>query len=328
MKLGKSDHELIFKGFFLIDCVVRKSTSLYFLLQQNYDSETDTPPKATIRTRVASCFDRPDPDNVWGYASLGGMHYLRAGVSLKPKEQFVGVSMNDHVYVLGGGDDEFEDDLKTERNSAGERIGKRGAPMKSRTIDGWLWVTGTSRLVGRRLGRNQWEWHASIPIRSLMEDGGFNDIDGFNGTDIYAAGGHGDIWHYDGATWTQCPFPSNMTLEAICCAGNGEVYIGAESGTVFKGRGNKWKMISRGSMALPFKDMVWHNNQVWCTSDYGLWVIDKNDKVVEADVPSEVAACSGHLSVGDGVMLLAGIGGAAMHDGKSWKMIVDYSNLD
>ncbi|WP_348945531.1 hypothetical protein ABHF33_02765 [Chitinibacter sp. FCG-7] len=154
----------------------------------------------------------------------------------------------------------------------------------------------------------------------------FEDIDGFSKTDIYAVGGKGDAWHFDGERWQQLPFPSNMQLEAVCCAGDGQVYIGAEQGTVFRGRGNRWEMIYKGQMSLPYRDMVWHDGRVWCTSDYGLWTITDGQHE-RADVPHKVYSCAGHLSVGDGVMLLAGLWGTMLHDGKEWLPIIDFSQL-
>jgi hypothetical protein len=62
------------------------------------------------------------------------------------------------------------------------------------------------------------------------------------------------------------------------------------------------------------------------TSDYGVWVIE-NDKVKRAEISDKIRTCAGHLSVGDGVMLLAGIYGAALHDGTTWHEIIDYSDL-
>jgi hypothetical protein len=326
MKLNTKNYEEIFKGFFIIGCAVRKKDMVYFLLEEEYDSEKNTPDKKKIRTRIATCYDEPNPKDVWSFAGLRGMHRTKAGIALKPKEQFVGVSMNDHVYVIGSGVSAFEKDLVGGPIAGGKLVGQRGALSKMRTIDGWLWIAGSGRTVGRRLGPDNWEWHDDIPHKSLMEDGGFRDIDGFSSTDIYAAGGHGDVWHYDGKKWKQVAFPSNMTLETICCAGDGQVYIGAEQGTVFKGRDSQWKRIYKGDMALPYKNMVWHQGKVWCTSDYGLWTIEK-DKIQEADVPDAIRTCAGHLSVGDGVMLLAGMYGASLHDGKEWRSIIDYNDL-
>ncbi|HEX8610681.1 MAG TPA: hypothetical protein VF800_05275 [Telluria sp.] len=72
--------------------------------------------------------------------------------------------------------------------------------------------------------------------------------------------------------------------------------------------------------------MVWHDGKVWATNDHNVWVIE-NGKIKRANIPDNIRICAGHLSVGDGVMLLAGVYGAAMHDGKEWRMIIDYNDL-
>lgn len=325
MKLDKNSYKKCIDGFFLMDCVVRKKDILYFVFEQERDEGKNAPPKNEVRTRVVYCINDSIPEDIWGFSSFKGMQRLKAGVSYQPKEQFVGVSLNDHVYVLGSGDDELEDDIPNWYQHGPK--GNRGGTRHLRTIDGYLYAIGGNRSVLRRERRERWQFVGDIPFDSDKDKGvGFGDMDGFSAQDMYAAGGQGDVWHYDGTKWRRLPFPSNMDLYTVCCAGDGFVYIGAESGSVFKGRGNEWKLISRGKMSLPFRDMVWHQGKVWGTSDYGLWVVEK-DKVKEADVPDKVRACSGHLSVGDGVMLLAGIYGAALHDGESWQMIIDYGDL-
>lgn len=146
---------------------------------------------------------------------------------------------------------------------------------------------------------------------------GFSDFDAFSESDIYAAGGQGDVWHYDGSAWSQVAFPSNMWIRSVCCGQDGFVYIGAQSGSVFRGRGNEWKLIHRGDLSLPFKDMVWFNDRVYATNDYGLWEI-QGESLTRIDEPIEITNCAGNLSVGDGVMLMAGAYGAALHDGQRW----------
>jgi hypothetical protein len=156
----------------------------------------------------------------------------------------------------------------------------------------------------------------------------FVDIDGFNEEDMYVVAGRGVVWNLQGKTWKQISFPSNMFLESVCCAGDGYVYIGAQSGTVFRGRDNKWKLVQRGDLTLPFKDLVWHAGQLWGTSDYGLWTLS-GDRIRRVDeIPSEIMVSAGNLSVADGMMLMAGTHGAAFHDGEKWQLIFNYYQME
>lgn len=318
MLISINDYKRNFEGFRLLDCAVRNKDILCLTLMQDYENKP--PPK--VECRVITCFLRKPDDKRWARAIINNFDRLKAGATIVPKEQFVGVDRDGSVYVLGGGDSEMEADIPKWRVGGPNRGGIR----KTRMIDGHLYICGGGRSVGKRLGKNQWHSFTQSIADSDALDIGFDDIDGFNANDIYCIGGAGDVWHYDGSRWQQCAFPSNRYLESVCCAGDGYVYIGGQSGYVFKGRGEQWKKIHQDNMTLGFNDMVWHQGKVWCTSDYGLWVIE-NDKLVAADVPPEIRACSGNLSVGDGVMLLAGMFGAAYHDGQQWHMLVDTQKM-
>ena len=203
-------------------------------------------------------------------------------------------------------------------------------------IDGYLYVCGSGRSVCRRRGINDWEpFCFDLPVPTLKEYDDVNlneaitflDIDGFNEADMYVVGGQGVVWYLKEKSWHQIDFPSNMYLESVCCAGDGYVYISAQSGTLFKGRDDRWEMIHRGDFTLPFKDMVWHQEQLWCTNNYGLWTLSGKG-LVQADIPSEMYVCAGNLSVADGVMLMAGTHGAAFHDGKEWHLIFNQHAME
>jgi len=73
--------------------------------------------------------------------------------------------------------------------------------------------------------------------------------------------------------------------------------------------------------------MVWYEGKVWATNDEGLWVIS-DSRIEPAAVPDFVSESAGNLSVGDGVMLLAGTGGSSyMADGK-WYEIFIFDKMD
>jgi hypothetical protein len=72
--------------------------------------------------------------------------------------------------------------------------------------------------------------------------------------------------------------------------------------------------------AMPFKDKVWFHNRLWCTSDYGVWTVERG-KLKELVLPPDVKACAGNLSAADGMRLLAGLHGAALYDGTRWNRL-------
>ncbi|WP_234384342.1 hypothetical protein [Paracidovorax avenae] len=312
MQITPEERESALKGFFIADCAVRDVSTFTFLLLQ------DQADAAGGDKRLLTYFPHDEDDRL-DWTTYEGFSGPKLAASTTPKNQAIMVSRNRLVAALGGGDDDMETPIPKETIfSCFDLV----------TINGSIYAAGPWRTVCKRVGPNQWESligdRSTLPLPPKVgasNDGGFDAIDGFSATDIYCVGGKGDAWRYDGHRWFQCVVPTNMYFKSVCCAGDGYVYIGMQSGSVMRGREDSWEIIHRDEMTLPFKDMVWYDGKVWCTSDYGLWVIE-NGKLKEADVPPEVKACSGNLSVGDGVMLLAGMYGATVYDGREWQRIL------
>lgn len=316
--ISKEDFVTYFQGYYIVDCAVRSKSAFSFILFENID-DGDIAQKRMINYFA----DRTSEDNI-GCSQYLGFIRPKLAISKTPKEQAVMVSSDCSTAVLGGGDDEMEQSIPKGGPDQPLYTSVHGLA----TIDGYVYATGGWRGVCRRIGPNQWEQmgdRTTLPVPKRNDFGsnteGFNAIGGFNANDIYCVGGRGDAWRFNGDRWFQCAFPSNMTLYNVCCAGDGYVYIGMQSGSVMRGRENSWEIIHKGEFTLPFKDMVWFDGRVWCTSDYGIWVIE-DGKLVEPDLPAEVRSCSGNLSVGDGVMLLAGMYGATVYDGKVWTPLI------
>lgn len=328
MLLDKEGYERYFKGFTVLDCSIRSRDVLCFVLISDYDDEGDDPPPPPPDedrvTKVVSYFAKEKKQ--WTFASFSGFNLLRAGASVYPLEQFIGVDGDGQVIAMGSGRKDHEP-----RVPGGKQGPRRGGIRKARTIDGYLHVSSGYRGLGRRDAPGKWtSLSASLDFEPLEDQSsdeyGFDDFDAFEGGDFYAVGGRGDVYRYDRKAWEAIDFPSNMVLESVCCAGDGYVYIGAQNGTVFKGRRDEWTMIHKGDLTLPFRDMVWFNDRVYCTSDYGLWEI-QGDEVRESQVDPDIKICSGNLYAADGIMLLAGVYGAAFHDGTTWTRVFDVPTL-
>ncbi|MDH4556937.1 hypothetical protein E8F11_17480 [Pseudomonas sp. BN417] len=314
-------------GYNVVDCEVRRRDFFYFIAREDYTQWTDWkeqgdyPSERSLYKRVLTFMSSKEPAKQWGHTTLKGFSRLTSGVSYSPKEQFIAGSLTGQIFALGSGDNEIQDEI-------GEKL--RGTLERFATIDDELYVAGSGRMVGLRQGKNQWKWLSeNVPydMDSEVSTAGFDAIDGFSQEDIYAAGGKGDVWHYNGKIWRRVDFPSNVTIETMCCGADGRVYIGGYEGLTFVGRGDTWKPVKRREVIpLGFKDMVWYEDRVWCTNDNGVWWII-NDEIVPADIPALAKVSSGNLSARDGVLLLAGFYGAAYLENGQWHQIFSYSEM-
>lgn len=317
--LGVDKYLEYFLGFGVRDCVVRNSSVYDFVLFQDWDDAKPKPFDEELSTRIASY--RALEDEKWRCAMLTGYGGLMASSSVVPSNQLVAVDRIGQVFSAGVKAGGFESDIPGGKGKGPSR----GVVDKIKPLNGFLYGCGDPRSVFKRTGVNQWQEIGPLPPAGKGEVG-FRDFDGFSESDIYAAGGRGDVWHYDGQEWRRISFPTNMWLESVCCGQDGFVYIGAQSGTVFRGRGDQWMLIHQGDLSLAFKDMVWFGDRVYATNDYGLWEI-QGESVQRSNEPIEITNCAGNLSAADGVMLMAGAYGAALHNGNGWTRLFSLAEL-
>lgn len=341
MSITKDEYRRRFKADGLYygfrDCVVRDRDIFVFIAEPELTEEDkaeyeekdwsfDLAPKGIIT------FIRDDPvGDQWSGGFLSWITPI-VGASLKPASHSVSIERGpaygryeNFNFVTGSGP-AYEDE------PLGDLL--RGAVRHMKMIDGWLYVCTGNRGLGKRLGRGKWQsCNECFPKPDKGDyNKGFADFDAFSESDIYLAGGRGDVWHFDGKKSRQIPIPTNIELKTVCCGGNGEVYISGEKGMTFHGRGDRWERVENEEpyedpSTLPFRDMVWYEDKVWASNDYGLWVIE-NNTIKEADVPDWVGKCSGDLSVGDGVLLLSGYHGAVFRENGEWHKILLFNEME
>ncbi len=211
----------------------------------------------------------------------------------------------------------------------------RKAPVKRlRRVQGKLYAVCADRRILERRGVGQWtELPGLERPKERMENThypalsfGFDDMDAFDPDDIYAIGGKGDVWHYNGSSWRQCHFPSQKLIETVCCGGDGKVYIGGGGGVnggIWIGRDDQWEQVPGTEYANP-DDIVWFAGKAWASAIGQLSVITPDGMTV-ALTPDYVQATTGHISVSeDGTkMLAAGNRGASVFDGQEWQLLID-----
>jgi hypothetical protein len=228
-----------------------------------------------------------------------------------PKQQLVAIGDEGEYLVMGQGD-------TLEGNIYGphERQDKVGPFRSVNDIAGKAYAVGMNRLVYRRDGRDQW-----TPLDSgLPSDGHFEAIDGFAEDDLYAVGWNGEIWHFDGALWSQADSPTNVILTGVCCAGNGSVYCCGQRGTVLRGVGELWEVIDHGDTEGDVWDIEWFNDQLYLSTIMFIYRL-VNNQLELVNFGSEQPATTYHLSSADGVMWSIGEKDLFLFDGNSWTRI-------
>jgi hypothetical protein len=329
--MTKDTFKKSFEGYQIEDVSVRSKTIFYFLCRNKKEAaKASAVSEGDVTKRFTACAIKDGKANAAHWEFEGYVRLIVSATKI-PQEKGVCISHDGKVFLSGGG--QYDREVIPEDKSGP----LRGIIIRARMIQGIVYAVGSGRSVYRKRGSNDWEslcLNLPLPTQAeednldKSEDMTFGDIDGFSHNDLYAIAGRGVIWHFDGKAWQRIKFPSDILLEAICCAGDGYVYIGAQAGALFRGRSDQWEMIHSGGMSSPFKDIVWHANQLWCTNDYALWTVADGKLQEIEELPSEIKVCAGNLSAADGVMLMGGAHGAAYHDGTTWHVIFNQYQME
>src|SRR5204863_9556667 len=125
------------------------------------------------------------------------------------------------------------------------------------------------------------------PIGNLV-DRAMHSIDGADENDLLTVGLGGDLWHWDGKTWSPQPSPTNYPLQIVLRASGGDYYIGGTHGLVWKGSPAKgWKPLGDSAVTKEtIEDMTEFQGKVYLAAQGKLLVTD-GGPVTEVQIPLE-----------------------------------------
>ena len=312
------------KDWLIADCAVLTKEKIAISLRKDIpEGEIEKLWDSEVSTRLLTIFIDDNPEKS-GHIGFNGMSFPKVGVSRKPIMQRLlsSRSRTGAVGAIGSGKEGLEEITPIGKTEPSKGI----ATQKLKCIDGWAYAVGSFRDIYKRVDIGKWEpvmngfpELTSEQIRNGFF--GFEDLDGPNESNMYAVGGHGDVWHYDGACWHQCDFPSNEQLNTVTVAPTGEVYISGEGGNLWVGKKNTWKKIAKGYSSVLFNDSVWFNSQLWLCSGYQLKVWDgKELKTPEHN--GELITYNGHMDAYDGLFVIASNYEVHAFNGNEWQCLV------
>ena len=245
---------------------------------------------------------------------------------------------------------EFVNNMKDYKTIRTEISSAHYSMWAGATIGSAIYFAGTPRKLFKRHAPGKWkdltsrenhpQMFADVEVAEAEkdEDGfveielGFNAVDGFAEDDIYAGGEQGDCWHYDGENWRALDLPSNTDIESICCAPDGQVYIGASQGTLIKGRldaatGEHWEIIpfAESPSEEDFRSMAWFKDQLWLAGWQGTYrlEIEKGQPIVKpyafpAGGAQQISFNGGVCSC-DEALMVWGESQVMLYDGEQWE---------
>ena len=161
--------------------------------------------------------------------------------------------------------------------------------------------------------------------RAGEEIAGFLSLDGFDEKEIYSVGYRGDIWRFDGSKWNKIESPTNVLLETITCAFDGQVYIGGDDGTILIGRYETWKFLEQEITDDHIMSSVYFGDRAYFSTETGI-IFSFDGKNFEDVTPSDKLkwfGTTGYLASNDKKLLSIGMSDILTFDGKKWRRIKD-----
>lgn len=197
--------------------------------------------------------------------------------------------------------------------------GDQVAIRNARTISGETYACGMQRQVYRRVAEAQWI-DISAPQGAPTDAIGFESIDGYGHSEIYATGWGGEVWEYDGSRWQQHPSPTNVVLTAVCCAPDGTTYVAGQQGVMLRGRHAAWDLIAWNEpVGADLWDLCWFQDKLYVATATGLFTLDGQD-LVDVDFGASVGSLSGFsLTTAEDTLWSIGHEDVASFDGKTWR---------
>jgi hypothetical protein len=190
-------------------------------------------------------------------------------------------------------------------------------------IDNEVYACGMGRSTAVRTSPLKWKDISAPQPKDDKLIVGFESIDGFSAKDLYAVGWQGEIWQRKSNRWRQIDSPVSTTLNAVCCAEDGVVYVVGDSGVMLKGRDDQWIVLDTG-LTDNLQDVRDFDGNVYVVTDFEILEL-ANEQLQPvaalANIDDAPDTCLHLLKAADGLVSLGQKDLFKLHLGK-WTRVV------
>ncbi len=184
-------------------------------------------------------------------------------------------------------------------------------------IGGKAYAVGLRGMVYQLDGLRKW----TRIDEGLPDSFNIQAIHGFEISDTYAVGRHGELWHYNGKRWTKRELPTNKNLNTVKCAGNETVYLAGHDGILIRGRENIWEIIDHEETDDDIWDLEWFEGKLYVSTMDAVYRL-KKEELEPVDFGKDPPKSCYQLSAAKGVMWSNGEYDIMSFDGNAWARIV------
>jgi len=239
-------------------------------------------------------------------------------LSTYPTRQMVCVAENGMSASLGGGK------LTLECIALGADSPSSNGPLvEVRSVcRGKAWAVGTSRQAYRKEDIGNWLRMDQTSKSSDPQERAnscFHSIDGFSESEIYCVGWEGEIWRFDGMSWSQCLSPTNLTLYKVRCCSDGYVYACGQLGTIIRGRGDSWGIIQQEETEEHLRSLAFFKGKLYLVSSNLAYELS-GKKFVQLRDDFTATTC-GELDANEDVLISVGLKDIMLFDGQNWQKL-------
>ncbi len=185
-----------------------------------------------------------------------------------------------------------------------------------RRIGSQIFACGVEQQVQRR---DDGPWEIISPKDKTDSPSSFECIDGFGPTEVYAAGWDGEIWAFDGSSWTKRNSPTSVVLNDICAGAETCVAVGL-AGVIVMGRGDEWQEIEQDETDDAFWSVREFNGAFYMAALNAIYKLEDGKVTLFRDIDEDMRTTF-MLSVGPSGLWSVGASDITLFDGTDWHTI-------
>jgi hypothetical protein len=254
------------------------------------------------------------------FQKINGVQWNTVGLDVfrQPRPAVVALGEFGKVIIAGPGI------LKIEEIGIVGSSEDRIVPMRAlKVLNAKIYAVGMRRQAYLRTEQGVWKpIHGDMlcPLESDVVKG-FETIDGFGDTELYAAGWEGEIWEFNGSSWKQIVSPTNLTISSLCGATDGKIYACGQAGLLLRGRHEAWEIIDTEKIKEDFWSIVCFKGRIYISGFRHILELT-DDGLIEVKEASALTDSFYALSTNGEVLWSTGSKAVLSFDGERWLRII------